>query len=58
MNKDPTKRPSLKEILEDAWLQKYVKQPEIVHKRKKSREIKENNDFEIYTTTEDNKSGR
>lgn len=51
LQKDPSKRPNIKLILEDPWLTKYNK-TNIVDKRRKSREIRAC-DFEVYTTTDE-----
>jgi len=51
LQKDPTKRPSIKTVLEDPWLTKYNKN-NLPEKRRKSRDTSECT-FQIYTTTEE-----
>lgn len=48
LQKDPSKRPSIKNVLEDPWLKKY-NATKIIEKRRKSRELS-TCDFQVYTT--------
>lgn len=51
LNKDPSKRPSIKTVLEDCWITKYNKSslPEM---RRKSKDLTESN-FGIYSISEE-----
>ena len=49
LKKDPKKRPNIKDLLEDPWIQKF-NQSNLPELRKKSRDLKES-EFKMYSST-------
>jgi hypothetical protein len=52
LQKEPTKRMNIKEVLEHPWIQKFnkTKLPEI---RRKSKDTNQGSTFKIYSTTDE-----
>ena len=52
LDKDPVKRMNIQEVLQHKWLQKFNQEKKIVFQRRKSRELSGGEEFEAFSTME------